>query len=196
MTDFFGSFKHLYFKQGLPQHNCTKVSKYVHLLGKPNNATVVEIEKSVLAACGYGEGSYKVYFRMLFHNLKINSCKWNKNSHHRKNNSVIGYYFPNSNSIEYGIIQNFFLINSGTPSPSVLVTILKLFKHDTVKVQTNSSPHRSVSHIVACLPPTHNPDDIIAIPLEHIHTPCVFISFDGIQDHIYVAALINLTEKD
>ena len=24
-TDFFGSFKHLYFKQGLPQHNCTKV---------------------------------------------------------------------------------------------------------------------------------------------------------------------------
>ena len=73
-TDFFGMFKHLYFKQGIPQHNCTEISKYVHLLGKPNYATVVEVEKHALVACGYGGDNYKVYSRMLFHKLKINSA--------------------------------------------------------------------------------------------------------------------------
>ena len=92
------------------------------------------------------------------------------------------------------------MINSG-PSPSVLATILKLSKHNTVEVQINSSPHRSVPHIVACLPPSQNPDDLIAIPLEHICAehicaPCVLISFDDSKDHIHVAALVYLTEKE
>ena len=49
-----------------------------------------------------------------------------------------------------------------------------------------------VHHIVACFPPSH----IIVIPLEHIRTPCVLMSFDDIKDYVYVAPLVNLTEKD
>ena len=162
------------------------------MLGKPNNNTVAEEEKIALAVSEYGGDDYKVYSRMLFSNLKINSCKWNKKQH-RKNNSVIGYYSLNSHTVEYGIIQKKFLINKES-SPLVLATVSKLVKHDTIKVQTNNSPYTSVSHIVACLPPSH--PDVITVPLEHIHTPCVLISFDYIKDCIYVAALVNLTEKD
>ena len=191
-TDFFRTYKHLYFKQGLPQRNCIEISKKVYLLGKSNNNTVAEEEKIALAVSGYGGDDYKVYSRMLFSNLKINSCKWNK-KHHRKNNSVIGYYSLNSHTVEYGIIQKKFLINKDS-SPLVLATVSKLVKHDTIKVQTNNSPYTSVPHIVACLPPSH--PDVITVPLEHIRTPCVLISFDDIEDCIYVAALVNLTEKD
>lgn len=101
------TFKHLYFKQRLPQHNCIEVSQRVYLLGKPNNNTVADEEKLALAASGYGIDDYKGYSRMLFSNLKVNSCKWNK-KHHRKDNSVIGYYSLNSHTVEYGIIQIFF----------------------------------------------------------------------------------------
>ena len=43
-TEFFATFKRLYFKQHLPKHNCTKISEKIYLLGKPSN-TVVEEEK-------------------------------------------------------------------------------------------------------------------------------------------------------
>ena len=127
------------------------------MLGKPSN-TVVEEEKLALAASG---NDNEVYSRMLFFNLKVNSCKWNK-KHHQKNNSVIGYSL-NPETIEYGIIQKIFLINKDS-SPMVLVMVSKLVKHDAIKVQTNSSPCTSVHHIVACFPPSQNPD-VIVIPL-------------------------------
>ena len=190
-TEFFGTFKRLYFKQHLPEHNCIKISEKIYLLGKPNNI-VSEKEKLALAASGYGD-DYKVFSRILFCNLKVNSCKWNK-EHHQKNNSVIGYYSINSETVEYGIIQNFFLVNNDS-SPVVFASVSKLAKHDTIKVRTNCSPYTNVHHIVACLPPLQNPD-VLIIPLQHIRTPCVLMSFDDIKDCIYVAALVNLTEKD
>ena len=55
----------------IPQYNCLEISKYVHLLGKPNNATIVGVEKYALAACGYGGDNYKVYTRMLFKNQQL-----------------------------------------------------------------------------------------------------------------------------
>ena len=76
----------------------------------------------------------------------------------------------------------------------VLVMVSKLIEHDAIKVQTSSSPCTRVHHIVTCLPPSEN-SDVIVIPLEHIRTPCVLMSFDDVKDYIYVAALVNLTEK-
>ena len=38
--------------------------------------------------------------------------------------------------------------------------------------------------------------EIVAIPVERILGPCVYISFASVKDYVYVAMLVNTVEKD
>jgi len=80
-----------------------------------------------------------------------------------------------------------------SPSPKVYATLSKLQKHD-IQLEMQSHPFWVIPHITACEPPTST-SLTIAIPLEDILSPCVYISFSSLQC-VYLAVIINLLEKD
>ena len=96
--------------------------------------------------------------------------------------------------IEYGITQGFFLVENSA-SPVVYVTVTKLAQHDSVMLQMQSHPGWKIPHIAVCVPPSSS-CPTIAIPLDHICSPCVFISFGEVKECVYLAVIVNLLEKD
>ena len=181
------AFKHLYFKNSMPQHNYLKVNDDVYMIGKPN-VSIADTE--MLALSLYGIEKCTKFSRMLFCGVQIHSCSW-KDGKQQRNNSAIAYYSENHGTIEYGIAQGFFL-ESGS---IVYITIKKLQKHDTVSLKMQSHPHWEVPHIGVCVPPSSS-CPTIAIPLSCVRSSCVCISFSDIKECIYLAIIVNRYEKD
>ncbi|XP_065892467.1 uncharacterized protein [Dysidea avara] len=184
----FEAFKQLYFKHNMPEQRC-KVLENVYLLGKPTRTNVTETE--LLALSTYGLNQTCKYLRIIFHGFQIQSFQWKINVQKRNNSAVA--YRPDRGGLEYGLVQGFFVVEEGS-SPKVYVTLTKLLKHDSVQLQMQSHPHWQIPHITACVPPTSS-SLTIAIPLEHILSPCVYISFSDVQC-VYLAIIVNLLEKD
>ena len=185
----FESFKHLYFKHSIPQHNSMKISKDIYLIGKP---TDIITEAEVIALSVHGYEQCTKFSRLLFRDFQIHSCEWKKNNRQR-NNSAVAYHMDNG-VIEYGITQGFFLVENSA-SPVVYVTVTKLAQHDSVTLQMQSHPGWKIPHIAVCVPPSSS-CPTIAIPLDHICSPCVFISFGEVKECVYLAVIVNLLEKD
>ena len=110
----------------------------------------------------------------------------------QRNNSTIAYHMGNG-VIKYGITQGFFLVENST-SPVVYVTVTKLAKHDSVTLQMQSHPGWKIPHIAVCVLPSSS-CPTIAILLDLICSPCVFISFDEVKECVYLAVIVNLLEK-
>ena len=54
---------------------------------------------------------------------------------------------------------------------------------------------RNLPHLDICLPLSENAE-IVIVPIEYIHSPCVYMLFSDKAEYLYVAALVNLLEKD
>lgn len=74
--------------------------------------------------------------------------------------------------------------------PMVYVTLTKLVKHDSAELKMQSHPCWQIPHITACFLPTLT-SLTIAIPLDHILSPCVYIYYGDIQC-VYLAIIVNL----
>jgi len=110
----------------------------------------------------------------------------------KRNNSAIAYR-PVCGGTEYGLVQGFFTAEINYLL-KIYVTLTKLVQHDSIQLQMHSHPHWQIPHITPCVPPT--PSSLtIAIPLEHILSPCVYISYSDIQC-VYLAIIVSLLEKD
>ena len=85
--EYLEAFKHLYFKNSVPQHNYLKVNDNIYMIGKPN---LVIADTEMLALSLYGIEKYTKFSRMLFCGIQIHSCSWKENSQ-QCNNSAIAY---------------------------------------------------------------------------------------------------------
>ena len=79
------AFKHLYFKNSVPQHNYLKVNDDIYMIGKPN---VIITDAEMLALSLNGIEKYTKFSRMLFCGIQIHSCSWKENSQQRNNSAI------------------------------------------------------------------------------------------------------------
>ena len=147
-----------------------------------------ENEAQMLSAYGLECITYKTYSRLLYHSTKINSCSWNPKRQKRSNDMIS--YTLNNNSLEYGIVRKFLLLELPEKNFRVVVIVDKL-----VILHSTECAIKIVPHLEACLPLSDNPE-IDLLPIEYIHSPCVQMLFSDNTDYLYVASLVNLLEKD
>lgn len=143
-------------------------------------------EAQVLSDYRHEGITYKAYSRLLYHNIKIHCCTWNPR-HQKRSNHTISYSL-NNESLEYGIIRKFLLLEFPEQSFRVVAIVAKLVKH-------HSPQMRNIPHLEVCLPLSENAE-IVIVPIEHIRSPCVYMLFSDNMEYLYVAALVNLLEKD
>ena len=156
------------------------------MIGKPSESIV---DTEMLTLSFHVIETCTKFSRMIFYGIRIHSCSW-KDCNQQCNNSAIAYS-GNRETIEYGIVQGFYL----TSGSMVYITIKKLQKHDTISLKMQTHPYWEVPHIGVCAPPSPS-CPTIAIPIGSIRSPCVCISFSDVKECIYLAIIVNLYEKD
>ena len=80
------AFKHLYFKNSVPQHYYLKVNDNIYMIRKPN---IIIADTEMLALSLYGIENYTKFLRMLFCGVKIHSCSWKENTQQRNNLAIV-----------------------------------------------------------------------------------------------------------
>ena len=145
-------------------------------------------EISILA--DYDISNYEAYSRILVHNIKIYSCNCNKNSPTKQSNSAIAYYNKQCN-IEYGIVQNIVVLKTESGVSNVLLIVTKLQPHNDVSLTF----WQHIPHILSFVVPSDE-SQLVAITVDNICSPCVYMSFEDDKHKVYVAVLANLLEKD
>jgi len=184
------AFKHIYSRHRQCLSNYTIISNNICLLGKPDHI-LTEEDKLVLSSCGYQDYTrVDKYLRIIFKDINYYSCNWNKSNCNR-NNATVAYYIHEKDELHFGIIQSFLLCNSSPPV--VFCVLAKLIRCNQPFTMFNSSNH--IPHIISCLPPTQD-HEIVAIPIEHIYSQCIYLSFNDIKDTVFVVIPANLLEKD
>lgn len=173
----FEAFKHLHcnYRNQIPINNSLKIAENVYVLGKAYVESLNEAEMQALHVHIYGDNSpsIEIYYRMLFHNIPIHSCNWNKKGYLKQNNSTIAYTW--NQKTEYGILKRILILNK---SRSVFIVA----KLDSV-APLHTHEQSSIPHILACSQPGENLE-VKAITVENIRSPCVFMSFKDVKDTI------------
>ena len=101
----------------------------------------------------------------------------------KQNNVTVAY--SRSGKVEYGIIEKIVVISTETQ------TIAIIHKLDHRPLQQSCT----VPHIFICVTPTQH-YDVVAVKIEDIYSPCMFMAFPDVPDTMYVAVLANLLERD
>jgi len=94
-----------------------------------------------------------------------------------------------SENVGYGILKRIIVINKDdTPTQ----TIVLLWKLDHTQLQ---QPGIVVPHIFVCPTPSES-SEIVAISIESVLSPCMFMAFTDVPNSVFMAAIANLLEKD
>ena len=125
----------------------------------------------------------KIIYRIIFYNILIHSCQWNNKSITNQNNSTVAYV--REEKLEYGIVKKIVCINS-----QKTIAIITRLRHSPLQSCT------TISRILKCPLPASEASDMVAININNICSPCVFMSFTDVADTAYIAVLPNLLEKD
>ena len=94
---------------------------------------------------------------------------------------------PRCGKVEYGIVEKIAITNIDD-GPTTIAFIRKL---DHRPLQQSCI----VPHIFVCTIPSEH-YDVVAVKVEDIYGPCVFMAFTDVPDTVYVAVLANLLERD
>ena len=172
------AFKRIHYQHN-PADNRTTQCPNIQFLGKSFKNSVSASEQVIL---GCQDLSRVVkYLRIKIHGIPFYSYDWKRNATQR-NNSALAYFV--NNQIHYGIAKSFY---HDTLCSSVYCVLTKLIPCDG---PCDNTPH------VSTFMPYNQASEIIAIPVEQILGPCVYISFASVKDYVYVAMLVNTLEKD
>lgn len=182
-------FEHLHstYRHKIP-FNSRLIGNSIYALGKPHAGIVDRLlNASEMEALQHLEANIsgsivEVFCRIIFHNMSIHSCQWNNKSIIKQNNSTVQYV--RDEKVEYGIIKKIVYIKSHKT-----VAIITKLHHSPLQSST------TISHILKCPVPSET-SDTVAININNICSPCVFMSFTDVADTIYIAVLPNLLEKD
>ena len=187
---YFTAFEHLFLdhQHHIYKKNYVKVHESIFVIGKPIKNRLNEKEISILA--DYDISNYEAYSRILVHNIKIYSCNWNKNSPTKQSNSTLAYYNKQCN-IEYGIVQNIVVLKTESCVSNVLLIVTKLQPHNDVSLTF----WQHIPHILSFVVPSDE-SQLVAITVDNICSPCMYMSFEDDKHKVYVAVLANLLEKD
>lgn len=172
------AFKHIHYKYN-PADNRNTQYPSVQFLGKSFKNSVSTSEQVIL---GCQDPSHFVkYLRIKIYGIPFYSYDWKKNQTQR-NNSALAYFV--NDQVHYGIAKGFY---HDIPCSSVYCVLTKLIPCD--------GPCSKIPHVSTFLP-CNQASEIVAIPVERILGPCVYISFASVKDYVYVAMLVNTVEKD
>ena len=171
--------------------NSKLIASDVYGLGKPLKGTVDSLlddseVQALQQVMNESTVSVEVFSRILFHNITVHSCQWNKKGIMKQNNATVAY--ARSAQVEYGIIEKFAVINIDN-GPTQTIAIIHKLDHRPLQQSC------IVPHIFVCAKPTQH-YDVVAVKIENIYSPCVFMAFTDIPDIVYVAVLANLLERD
>ena len=185
----FDALKHLNsnYRHKVPA-NSRLVASNVYVLGKPLIGTIdgllddSEVQALQLVINAFRE-SIEVYNRIMFHNIIIHSCQWNNKGLMKQNNATVAY--SRSGKVEYGIVEKIVVTYVDTQT----FAIIRRLDHRPLQQSF------TVPHIFVCPTPTQR-HDVVAVKIEDVYGPCVFMAFTDVPDTVYVAVLANLLERD
>jgi len=186
------AFKHLessYRHKVSPSNPC--IGSNVYAIGKPlignPDYLLKDAEVQALQLVLDGQRQVKVYSRLMFHNIMVHSTQWNNKGLLKQSNATVAY--RTSENVGYGIIKRIIVINKDDTQTQTIVLLCKL---DHTQLQ---QPGIVVPHIFVCPTPSES-SEIVAISIESVLSPCVFMAFTDVPNSVFVAAFANLLEKD
>lgn len=187
----FDVLKHLQSNYGhkIPANN-KLIASNVYALGKPLKGAIDSLlddseMQALQQVMNVSRALIEIFSRIVFHNITIHSCQWNNKGTMKQNNATVAY--ARSGKVEYGIIEKIAVI-SIDDGPTAIAIIRKLDHRPFQQSYT-------VPHIFACTIPTEH-YDVVAVKVEDVYGPCVFMAFADVPDTVYVAVLANLLERD
>ena len=99
--------------------------------------------------------SVEVFSWILFHNITVHSCQWNKKGIMKQNNATVAY--ARSAQVEYGIIEKFAVINIDN-GPTQTIAIIHKLDHRPLQQSC------IVPHIFVCAKPIQH-YDVVAVKI-------------------------------
>ena len=181
---YFTSFEHLFLDHHhVSKQNCMKVNDNIFVMGKPIKGSLSEKEMRILV--DHDISNYKAYSRILVHNIKIYSYNSNKNCSVKESNSTIAYYNKHCN-IEYGVVQNIIVPKTEGDVSNVLLIVMKLQPHSDFSRTFGGQ----IPHVLSFFPPCDE-SELVAITVDSICSPCVYMSFEDDKNKIYVRICIS-----
>ena len=187
----FDVLKHLHsnYRHKIPA-NSKLIASNVYALGKPLKGAIDSLlndyeVQALQQVVNVSTVLIEVFSRIVFHNITIHSCQWNNKGIMKQNNATVAY--ARCGKVEYGIVEKIAITNIDD-GPTTIAIIHKL---DHRPLQQSCI----VPHIFVCTIPSEH-YDVVAVKVEDIYGPCVFMAFTDVPDTVYVAVLANLLERD
>ena len=166
------------------------VGSNVYAIGKPligiPDHLLKDAEVQALQLLLGGQRQVKVYSRLMFHNIMVHSTQWNNKGLLKQSNATVAY--RTSENVEYGI-KGILVTNKDDTKTQIIVLLCKL---DHTQLQQLGIV---VPHIFVCPTPSES-SEIVAISIESMLSPCMFMAFTDVPNSVFVAAFANLLEKD